>query len=158
MNIRKLEVFLDLSETLSYSETAYRLFTTQGNISKIIKSLEEELGTQLFERSHRNIVMTESAKAILIYARDIVSQNNQLIETINGMNNKNGSQIQLDTIPTMSSYKSFSILSKFMAKNHQINFKLTETEGSLKFINSKMKKHKSFLQEYLKKSPSLIQS
>ncbi|WP_169922445.1 LysR family transcriptional regulator [Lactobacillus terrae] len=107
MNIRKLEVFLDLSETFSYSETAYRLFTTQGNISKIIKSLEEELGIQLFERLHRNIVMTESAKEILIYAQDIVSQNNQLIETINGMNNKNGSQIQLDTITTMPSYKSF---------------------------------------------------
>ena len=60
MDIHKFEVFLDLAKTLSYTETAERLFTTQGNISKQILALEKELDTKLFERSHRTIKLTEA--------------------------------------------------------------------------------------------------
>ena len=34
MELRKLEFLLDLAETENYSETAERMFTTQGNVSK----------------------------------------------------------------------------------------------------------------------------
>lgn len=47
MDIHKLEVFIDLSETLNYTETAERQFTSQGNVSKQIISLEKELDTKL---------------------------------------------------------------------------------------------------------------
>ena len=44
MELRKLEFLLDLAETENYSETAERMFTTQGNVSKQILALEKELG------------------------------------------------------------------------------------------------------------------
>ena len=42
MELRKLEFLLDLAETENYSETAERMFTTQGNVSKQILALEKE--------------------------------------------------------------------------------------------------------------------
>lgn len=50
MDIRKLATFVDLADTLNYTETASRLFTTQATISKQIKSLEVALDT-VFSRS-----------------------------------------------------------------------------------------------------------
>jgi DNA-binding transcriptional LysR family regulator len=40
-----ISCFLSLAETLSFTETANRLYMTQQGVSKIIASLEEELGT-----------------------------------------------------------------------------------------------------------------
>lgn len=53
MNLQKLQVFLTLYETLNYTETAERLYISQGNVSKQIMALEKELGVQLFDRSRR---------------------------------------------------------------------------------------------------------
>ena len=36
MDIRKFRIFLDLVETMNFTKTAERQFTTQGNISKQI--------------------------------------------------------------------------------------------------------------------------
>ena len=40
MDQQKLTLFLDLTETLNYTETAERNFMTQGNVSKKINALE----------------------------------------------------------------------------------------------------------------------
>ena len=44
MDQQKLTLFLDLTETLNYTETAERNFMTQDNVSKKINALEKELG------------------------------------------------------------------------------------------------------------------
>lgn len=59
MDLHKLEVFLNLTQTLNYTDTAENLFTTQGNISKQVKSLEKELDVILFKREHRQITLTK---------------------------------------------------------------------------------------------------
>lgn len=49
MDFQKLQLFVDLAETLNYSDTAAENFTTQSNVSKKITALEKELDSQLFE-------------------------------------------------------------------------------------------------------------
>ena len=78
MDIHKFNVFLDLAKTGNYSETAQRLYTTQGNISKQILSLEKELKTKLFIRGHRQITLTESGRITEMYAKKILHEFNSL--------------------------------------------------------------------------------
>lgn len=70
MDIHKLEAFVVLAETLTYTETAERQFTTQGNISKQIISLEKELEVELFERSHRKIALTHAGRLTLPFEKN----------------------------------------------------------------------------------------
>lgn len=62
----QIRTFLTLCETLNYTETARRLFTSHQAISKQIQRLEEELGHTLFVRSTRNVSL--SAIGELYYA------------------------------------------------------------------------------------------
>lgn len=60
-----ISCFLSLAETLSFTETAKRLYMTQQGVSKIIAALEDDLGTPLFIRSRIGVSLTEAGRLYL---------------------------------------------------------------------------------------------
>ena len=77
MQLRQLEYFVSLCETLNFTRTAGEFFVSQTAVTQQIKALEEELNATLFERSHRHVAVTpvgkqfyDDAKLILRQLRD----------------------------------------------------------------------------------------
>ncbi len=58
MNIQQIQYFLALADELHFWKTSEKVFITQSALSRQIKSLEQELGFQLFERDKRNVQLT----------------------------------------------------------------------------------------------------
>ena len=58
--LRRLHYFLKLSEQLNYRQTARELGMTQPALSRAIAQLEDEIGFALFERTNRNVTITEA--------------------------------------------------------------------------------------------------
>ena len=54
MNTEQYKYILAVAEYKSFSKAAENLFVTQPYLSKLVSSIENELGTQLFERSHNH--------------------------------------------------------------------------------------------------------
>lgn len=74
MDISALQAFIAVARHESFSKASEQLFVTQPAISKRVASLEEDLGTQLFNRIARQISLTEAGKQLLPQAQDIVHQ------------------------------------------------------------------------------------
>ena len=74
MQTRQLELFIAVSETLNFTAAARRYYITQAAVSQQIKSLEDELGFLLFERSNRRVALTVSGRAFLEDAKAIVQR------------------------------------------------------------------------------------
>ena len=74
MDILALQAFIAVARYESFSKASEQLFVTQPAISKRVASLEEELGTKLFNRIARQISLTESGKQLLPKAQDLVDQ------------------------------------------------------------------------------------
>jgi DNA-binding transcriptional LysR family regulator len=72
LNVHQLNVFLIAAETLNFTQTAKRLHLTQSSVSQHIKSLETQLGVELFRRQGRSLEMTDAGLVLLPLARDIV--------------------------------------------------------------------------------------
>jgi DNA-binding transcriptional LysR family regulator len=70
------------AETENFSEAARRLGVTQPTISAHIRSLEERLGIDLFERSGRNVVLTDAGRALVPLASDILQRCARIEETM----------------------------------------------------------------------------
>ncbi|MGJ7522839.1 transcriptional regulator CynR [Variovorax sp. LT1P1] len=68
MELRHLRYFSTLAGSLNFTRAAERLHVTQSTLSHQIKQLEEELGTQLFDRSGKRVALTESGEAFLHHA------------------------------------------------------------------------------------------
>ena len=65
MELRQLKYFVETAQTLNFSEAARNLYVTQSTLSQQIKTLEEELGTALFQRDSHSVSLTESGASLL---------------------------------------------------------------------------------------------
>ncbi|MGH2885079.1 MAG: LysR family transcriptional regulator, partial [Solirubrobacteraceae bacterium] len=58
MDLPEVEAFLILAEELHFARTAERLLLSPSRVSKLISSLEHEVGGTLFERTTRRVTLT----------------------------------------------------------------------------------------------------
>jgi len=71
VEIRWLEAFIAVAEELHFSKAANRLKLAQSPLSQIIRRLERDLGTTLFDRNTRSVTLTPAGHALLPYARRV---------------------------------------------------------------------------------------
>ena len=74
MDSNALKAFLTIVDQGSFSEAAEILHLTQPAISKRLAALENQLGTSLIDRSHRQIRLTDAGSRLLPHARRILDE------------------------------------------------------------------------------------
>lgn len=72
MDIKQLEFFVVACERGSLSRAASCMYTSQPNVSKTIRSLEQELGRPLLQRSGKGVSPTAYGENVLEYAKLIL--------------------------------------------------------------------------------------
>jgi DNA-binding transcriptional LysR family regulator len=78
----QLNTFLEIVRLKSFSKAAQTCFRTQPAISAQIRQMEQELGTQLFERFGSRISLTTAGKIFTDYARKILDTKRQAFDEI----------------------------------------------------------------------------
>lgn len=73
MDLRKLRYFVAVAEELHFSRAAERLYITQPVLSRQIRQLEQELGTELLTRTSRNVALTAAGEQLLEEARSLLA-------------------------------------------------------------------------------------
>ena len=82
MEVYQIKVFLEVARHLSFTEAADALNLTQPAVSAKIKSLESELGTDLFYRLGRKIQLTEVGQFLFEESPRLIEVENQLIAKV----------------------------------------------------------------------------
>jgi DNA-binding transcriptional LysR family regulator len=128
----QLKCFISVARTLSFSEAARRNYVSQSSVSRYIRDLEKEFGVKLFERTRRDVALTNEGKLLLPYAQDIIDTLNKATSVIRQLNNGSGGRLSLAYDATSAKYP-IKCLRKFTKKYPEIAvdmIKLSGTENS----------------------------
>ena len=113
MLLAQLEGFVEIARRGSVSRAAEALFVTQPALTARLKSLERELGADLFVRTGRGVRLTEAGRSFLPYAQrslQTVAEGRQLVgELARG----GAGQLALGAAPAVSTYVLPAILERY---------------------------------------------
>jgi DNA-binding transcriptional LysR family regulator len=82
MDFDQIETFLEVARLNSFSRAAERRFRTQPAISSQIRSLEEEVGAKLLDRSGGKVSVTASGKLFQKFAEEMVASRKAMLTAI----------------------------------------------------------------------------
>lgn len=73
MDLELLRTFLELNRTRHFGRAAQALFVTQAAVSSRLKSLEQQLGVTLFDRSTREMRLTPEGGRLVRHAEKLIA-------------------------------------------------------------------------------------
>jgi len=79
MDIRALNIFIEVAELGSFTQAGDKLGYSQPTISFQIKQLEKELGVPLFDRIGHTVTLTDAGRDALGYAQNICHLSQEMI-------------------------------------------------------------------------------
>lgn len=128
MDISYFREFVILAETKNYWAAAERLFIGQSSLSKHIKTLENQLGAPLFERTSRKVELTEFGQLMLPYAHSISKlQNEYQAEAYNYLH-VGLETLRIASIPAMAQYNITDTLLAFQLEYPSVQVHTTEDD------------------------------
>lgn len=126
MEINQCEAVIKAVETGSLSAAAEALKYTQSGITRMIRSLEKELGYEVFFRSKRGVTLTENGKAMLPLITEIVRSHNNAKEFSSHLTGHLTGTLNIGTYYSISALCLPPILKGFCALYPGIKINLTE--------------------------------
>jgi DNA-binding transcriptional LysR family regulator len=85
MQSTALRYFLEVAQSGSLSRASEKLFVAVSALSRQIAKLEDELGTPLFERRPRGMVLSEAGRLLAAHARRSLLENERVTGEIRGL-------------------------------------------------------------------------
>ena len=134
MNIQHMKYAVEIANTRSMSKAAENLYTSQPNLSRAIKDLENDLKIKIFKRSSKGIEVTIDGEEFLLYARNALAQIKK-IEAI--YENRNESKLHIAVSVPRASYFSYAIteFTKALPPDNAIEIMYKETNSMRTIIN-----------------------
>lgn len=122
MDLYQIRYFLAISETGNFTKAADRLYVSQPSLSAGIKKLEQELGTKLFERGGRKVLLTPEGHFFLEKAQNILREYQAALHTLKGFHNR--PILKVGTLHTVRGYNLARLFGDFHQEHQNVSLKL----------------------------------
>ena len=104
MNLRDLKYLVALADLRHFGKAADACFVSQPTLSTQIRKLEDELGVALVERAPRKVMLTTAGQDVVLRARRIVAEVEQMKESARRSQDPESGSLRLGVFPTLGPY------------------------------------------------------
>ena len=130
MNLNQLHYFSRLAETQHYTKAAEELDISQPSLSHAISSLEKELGTRLFEKQGRNVVLTKYGAIFQEYVDESLKVLETGVKKVRSLTGQTEGLVELAYIYTLGSEFVPRIVSDFIRTHEELKVRFHFTVGN----------------------------
>lgn len=124
ITLRKLEILDQVVELGGVSRAANRLHVAQPVVTAHIRSLEERLGTKLFERSGRMLELTEAGKACHAWALYVLRSAHEVTDALTELADGSSGSVAVAADMTFGSYQLPAILAVFQRERPRVTIRI----------------------------------
>lgn len=128
MDFDQLNTFLEVARHNSFSRAAEKCFRSQPAISAQIRSLEEEVGVRLFDRSGGKVSLTAAGKVFRAYAESTMEERRKIIATLGDMDRVPRGQIVVAANEGTCLHVLPEVFSDFKVKYPKVNVAINRME------------------------------
>ena len=102
MSVKHLRTLVAIADNRTFSEAADSVCLTHAAVSQHVRTLEQEIGVPLFDRSRRTPVLNRTGRDLVQRARMILQDYDSLFPSVLGLHKASG-ELQVGVIPTVLS-------------------------------------------------------
>lgn len=137
INFHHLRYFWAVAKDGNLTRTAARLRVAQSALSSQIQQLEEQLGSELFQRDGRRLVLSEAGQIAFAYAEEIFMAGTQLVATLE-RGRRREQTLRIGAVATLSRNFQESFVRPLLT---QPKVRLCLEAGSLEHLVDRLEKH-----------------
>lgn len=126
MNIRNLKYLVSVAKHKHFGKAANECFVSQPALSMQLKKLEEELGVKFFERTNKNVMITNVGQILVDKAKEIIQCSNEIIDIANNFHDPFAGEINIGAFPTLAPYFLPKIVPQITKNFPQLKLLLSE--------------------------------
>ena len=157
MSFTKYRAFIRVVELGSITKAAAELGYSQPGVSRMLDSLEDELGITLLIRNNTSVAPTEEGRQILDHCREIVKHENDLFDLTNSIKGLICGKIRIGALNSMVVNYTPKIINTFSSAYPNIELILSEISFS-QIIRQLPEQHHRyrFHQRIQRKKPEIL--
>lgn len=116
----RLVVFETVAECLSFTNAAEVLHLSQPAVTAHIKSLEDDLGIRLFDRSTAKVTVTSGGQILYRYTQELHRLSQQVLREIGHLNGEERGTLSIGASTTIAQYVLPRLLVDFMRRHPRV--------------------------------------
>ena len=135
MDLRRLTYFLAVVDEGGFTSAGKVVFVSQPALSLAIKELEQELGTELFDRLGRRVVLTAAGEALVGPARQVlrdVETGRAAVEAVTGLR---GGTLSVASLPTLAAHPMAELVGRFCRHYPDVAVDLSAPEDTSELVD-----------------------
>lgn len=126
-----MSYFVEVVNEGGMTNASKSLYIAQPTISKAVKDIEKELGMPLFDRSKRELKLTDAGQVFYQKCKEILALYNNLPVEINSLLGLETGHISIGLSAVMNMNKFIQILGEFHKQYPNITYNLVENGGKM---------------------------
>lgn len=126
MTLKQLEYFLEIAKMGSITKAAQNLNISQPPLSMQLKSLESELGTSLFLRDKRGLLITSEGELLKERVTVILELLDETVRDIRAISKTKEATIRIGTIGSVNNHFLPELIARFCRNYPYVSFQVVE--------------------------------
>lgn len=130
MDLRQMEYAVAIADELNFTRAAARCRIGQSGLSHQITQLEHEVGTRLFERTSRNVRLTQAGQTFVACARQVLKVVQEMHAEIASLDGRVRGQLRIGSVTlTASDIDQLRLLREYQEAYPSVEVTLSDTDG-----------------------------